>query len=153
MRIWYTEELQRLAEHHSVKNLTEIPGLTIHFYETGPVLNGAGGLPHSESSSDGDDEKKIATTTRDADRLKNAADETGSVASLFGVKFFRGRPDTAEAVNALASQEDVSVGVTVCGPGGMVYDVSGAAAAAQGRIVAGKAGASEVWFHKEAFSY
>jgi ferric-chelate reductase len=152
MRIWYTEELQRLAAYHSVKNLTEIPGLTIYLYETGPVPN-AGGLPHSESPSSSDatdDEKKIATT-RDMKRLANA--ETSSVASLFGVKFFRGRPDTAEAVNALAIQEDVSVGVTVCGPSGMVYDVSTAAAAAQRRIVAGKKGASELWLHKEAFSY
>lgn len=153
MRIWYIEELQRLADHHSVKNLTEIPGLTVHFYETGPVLSSLPQIRGGESPSSSDDEERktggVAAT--DVEKQQHT-DETSSVASLFGVKFFRGRPDTADAVNNLAIEDGVTVGVTVCGPFGMVYDVSSAASAAQRRILAGREGASELWLHKEAFS-
>ncbi|KAJ6445802.1 Flavoprotein transmembrane component [Purpureocillium lavendulum] len=80
--------------------------------------------------------------------------ESPSSTLPFPVHFLRGRPDTAVAVKGLAldTQEGSTVGVAVCGPSGMIHDVGAEAAAQQQRILRGRSGVSEVWFHKEAFS-
>ncbi|ATY62451.1 ferric reductase transmembrane [Cordyceps militaris] len=143
MRIWYMEELQRLAERQSVQGKTELPGVSVSFCET--HNQGAVSSPDPGSSS-GDEEKRVA--------VKNVqqTDSSSTAASLFGVCFSHGRPDTRAAVNRLASVNGVTVGVTVCGPAGMVHDVGVAAAEAQLRIVRGRPGAAELYLHKEAFS-
>ncbi|OAQ99402.1 hypothetical protein LLEC1_03122 [Akanthomyces lecanii] len=144
MRIWYMEELQRIAERQSVQGKTELPGVTVSFCETHDqnLVN----RPDPGSSS-GEEEKRAV--------VKNVqpADGSSTVASLFGVCFSHGRPDTKVAVNRLASIAGVTVGVAVCGPSSMVFDMGSAAADAQLRIVQGQPGAAELYFHKEAFSY
>ncbi|XWW92927.1 hypothetical protein V2A60_000855 [Cordyceps javanica] len=144
MRIWYLEELQRLAERQCVQGQTELPGVTVSFCETHEHVT----VDSPElSSSSGDEEKKVA--------VKNVqqADGSSTIASLFGVCFSHGRPDTKAAVNRHVSKAGVTVGVAVCGPASMVYDVGAAAAEAQLRILRGRPGAAEVYLHKEAFSY
>lgn len=143
MRIWYMEELQRLAERQSLQGKTELPGVTVSFCETHDVSTVSS--PDLGSSS-GDEEKKAV--------VKNVrhADGSSTIASLFGVRFSHGRPDTKAAVDHLASKAGATVGVAVCGPAGMVHDVSAAAAEVQLRIVQGRPGATELYLHKEAFS-
>ncbi|PMB73076.1 Ferric/cupric reductase transmembrane component 7 [Beauveria bassiana] len=144
MRIWYMEELQRLAERQSVQGKTELPGVSVSFCET-----------HDQSvvtdpdpgSSSGDEEKRAVV------RNVRQPDGSSTITSLFGVCFSHGRPDTKAAVHRLASADGVTVGVAVCGPASMVYDVGVAAAAAQLRIIRGRPGATELFLHKEAFSY
>lgn len=143
MRIWYTEELQRIAERRCGTGLGEVADLGIHFYETHNISVVA---PASNSLSSGDDEEK----RKQGPQIRSS---THSATSLFSIKFFRGRPDTGSAVREMSLQaSDCTVGVAVCGPSGMVYDVAHAAVAQQQRIISGHAGASEVWFHRESFS-
>ncbi|POR31272.1 Flavoprotein transmembrane component [Tolypocladium paradoxum] len=145
MPIWYMEELQHMAERQRGTNLADIPGLSIALYET-HASPAASPVTHSGFASSGDDDEK----RQQQPRLR---EDSNSTASLFSIKFFRGRPDTGSAVRELSLQgPHGSVGVAVCGPSGMVHDVAAEAAAQQQRIVRGQSGASEVWFHKEAFS-
>lgn len=143
MRIWYMEELQRIAERQSVQGKTELPGVTVSFCETHDESAVSSPKP---GSSSGDEEKKVA--------VKNVqpADGASTVASLFGVCFSHGRPDTKAVVDRLASTAGATIGVAVCGPASMVFDVGTAAAEAQLRIVKGRPGATELYLHKEAFS-
>lgn len=146
MRIWYVEELHHMAERRREANLAEIPGLSIALYETHAPPAASPVTQTSGFASSGDDDEKGQPQPR-------LREDSSSTASLFSVKFFRGRPDTGSAVRELSLQEPHgSVGVAVCGPSGMVHDVAAEAAAQQQRIVRGQSGASEVWFHKEAFS-
>lgn len=64
----------------------------------------------------------------------------------------RGRADLFALGREVTSAEGASVGIVVCGPASMIQDASMVAASAQGRIIKGGPGASEVWFHKESFS-
>ncbi|OAA47291.1 Flavoprotein transmembrane component [Beauveria brongniartii RCEF 3172] len=143
MRIWYMEELQRLAERQSVQGKTELPGVSVSFCETHDQSVVTGPDP---GSSSGDEEKRAVV------RNVRQPDGSSTITSLFGVCFSHGRPDTKAAVHRLASADGVTVGVAVCGPASMVYDVGVAAAAAQLRIVQGRPGATELFLHKEAFS-
>ncbi|KAK2592030.1 hypothetical protein QQS21_010263 [Conoideocrella luteorostrata] len=148
MRIWYIEELQRMAERQRAAALAEIPSLSIHIYQTfhsATAANGSAARSYKVPSSSSAEEKG-----RVESKTESSADST---ISLFGMKFFRGRPDTGAAVRDISlSESSGTVGVAVCGPSGMVYDVSCEAATQQQRIVCGHSGASEVWLHQEAFS-
>ncbi|KAM3566091.1 hypothetical protein ARSEF4850_000916 [Beauveria asiatica] len=144
MRTWYMEELQRLAERQSVQGKTELPGVSLSFCETHDQSVVTGPDPGSLS---GDDEKRAVV------RNVQHPDGSSTITSLFGVCFSHGRPDTTAAVHRLASADGITVGVAVCGPASMVYDVGVAAAAAQLRIVQGRPGATELFLHKESFSY
>lgn len=70
MRMWYTEELQRIAERRCDALLSEISNLTIHFYEThettatnSPILRRSVELAESSSSTSGEEEKAAADPT------------------------------------------------------------------------------------------
>lgn len=144
MRTWYVEELQRIAERQCDVGLGEITGLSIEFYETCGTASEIPQKSHNSPSSS--DEEEIGKEAK-------AKCYARSAVSLFGIKYFRGRPDTCAIVREISLQESRStVGVAVCGPSGMVYDVASEAAVQQQRIVRGHAGAQEVWFHREAFS-
>ncbi|KAJ3483593.1 hypothetical protein NLG97_g7274 [Lecanicillium saksenae] len=136
------EELQRLAERHSLQGKSELPGVTVSFCET----HNQSVVSSPDPSSSGDEEKNSAK------RSVRHTDGSSTIASLFGVRFSHGRPDTKAAVDRLASQAGATVGVAVCGPSSMVFDVGSAAAKAQLRIVQGRPGATELYLHKEAFS-
>ena len=137
MRVWYLEELQHMAERQRGAGLAEVAGLSVHIYET----------YQTETQ-----EKKRGEEKADGTAVVQPQSSASSAMSLFGVRFFRGRPDTAAAVRETALRDRGSLGVAVCGPKGMVYDVATESAAQQKRIMAGEAGADEVWFHREAFS-
>ncbi|KAG8421484.1 hypothetical protein J3458_003361 [Metarhizium acridum] len=144
MRIWYTEELQRVAERQCGSGATEFPGVGVLLHET---YDSAVEIPVSRTTSYGSDEEK----GKEEQRVQSSANST---TSLFGIKVFRGRPDTGATVRETSLQQSVgTVGIAVCGPAGMVYDVASEAAAQQQRIMSGHAGTSEVWFHLESFSY
>lgn len=146
-RVWYIEELQRMSERQCGAGLTEVSGLSIHIHETcDPAMIKRSQPRALEEVSTSDDEK-----VHQSEAMTRLS--ASSSLSLFGVRFFRGRPDTAAAVKSACMQGQAdTVGVVVCGPSGMVHDVSCEAAAQQQRILRGRAGPSEVWFHKEAFS-
>lgn len=145
MRIWYMEELQRIMKVPFMAGVSELAGLSIHFHETHTDVHAA------NASSSEDEEKNVGkerTTTSPRD------DDASSTASLFGVTFFQGRPVVGDAVSRYATQPGVTVGVSVCGPSGMVHDASAAAANAQRLITtAHEDAASELLLHTEAFSY
>lgn len=63
-----------------------------------------------------------------------------------------GRPDISAVVSEETMEPEVSVGIAVCGPKSMLYDVRNAAAAAEMRILRGK-GAKEVYLHSEHFGW
>lgn len=63
-----------------------------------------------------------------------------------------GRPDLPRIVREYAKDDYGSLGITVCGPAGMLYDVRNAAAEVQKDVIRGKA-AREVYLHSEHFSW
>lgn len=64
-----------------------------------------------------------------------------------------GRPDLRNFVESTAAHRNVSLGIAVCGPGSMQYDVASAAAQAQLPVARGsESGAREVYLHSEHFS-
>ncbi|KAE9990939.1 hypothetical protein EG327_000710 [Venturia inaequalis] len=61
-----------------------------------------------------------------------------------------GRPDLKALIRDLTAGQGESVGIAVCGPAGMCFDVKNAAAEAQVRVLRGE-GAREVYLHSEIF--
>lgn len=145
MRIWYMEELERLAERQYIQGKTELPGVTVAFCETHNESLVGSSSPDPGSSTD-EEKKTVVKNVRYADG------GSSTIATLFGVRFSHGRPDAKSAVERLASKEGATVGVAVCGPSGMVHDVAAAAADAQVRILQARPGAAELYLHREAFS-
>ncbi|TDZ29640.1 Ferric/cupric reductase transmembrane component 7 [Colletotrichum spinosum] len=106
--------------------------------------------------------EQMQASNEEAGQLGKEANESSTdvsaerrAISLHGqivVESFVGRP-SAETIAQAVTQEPGTVGMVVCGPSSMVFDLRQAAAAAQKRIVRGEAGVSEVWFYNESFSY
>lgn len=63
---------------------------------------------------------------------------------------FEGRPNLRCLIKNATSREGESVGIAVCGPKSMCFDVKNAAAEAQLRVLRGE-GAREVYLHSETF--
>ena len=115
-------------------------GLSIQIHETGDIESN---VEDSDNSNAVDKEatKPSPTSNTHPTSLKGA---TSSIS--------RGRPDLKSLGREITAADGASVAIAVCGPGSMVHDVGQIAASAQGNIVKGGPGASEVWFHKESFS-
>lgn len=139
MRAWFTQAVEDIAVRHSRSGV--IPGLSIHIHET-----------HGEHGSETALDTVIQQHKLD-EKTQETAQERSTVAEMFGIRFFAGRPDLPGLTREFASQNGASVAVVVCGPASMNHDVSEAAAAAQYRILGKEAGfAREVWLHTESFS-
>jgi NAD(P)H-flavin reductase len=63
-----------------------------------------------------------------------------------------GRPDLPRHVQAVTALRG-TVGIVVCGPKEMTYDVRNAVAAEQLKIIAGAVACSECYLHTEAFGW
>lgn len=151
MRIWYMEELQRIVKAPYLSSLTEIKGLSIRFHETHLTSDPDVQSPAPNGLSSDDEEKNAG---KEATEITPRDDASSTTDTLFGIKFFQGRPDVGEAVTRCANQSGATVGVSVCGPSSMLHDVNKAAADAQRRIASGdKTAAAELLLHTESFSY
>lgn len=137
MRAWYIQALEDIAVRHLQQK--PVTGLSIHIHET-----------FSENEV-----QQVETNIKAASKAESirSKESSKSTRELFNIQFFTGRPDLAAAIQRMADQESVSVGVVVCGPSSMIHDVREAAAVAQKDILSGKPGyAGEVWLHSEKFS-
>lgn len=137
MRAWYIQALEDLAMRHPQDK--PVTGLAIHIHET-----------FTENTVE-----QIGTNikTESGTESIQSKESCPSTIELFNVQFFTGRPNLPVTVQQMAGHEGVSVGVVVCGPSSMIYDVREAASVAQRDILSGKSGcARELWMHSEKFS-
>lgn len=63
------------------------------------------------------------------------------------------RPNVQEVIQKATLEDDVSVGIVVCGPESLLNAVKDEAAAAQVRVLGEKGGATEVFLHSEVFGW
>ena len=141
LRQWYLEALAHKIAKLEKDDTSAVQGasLSVRIHETGSFEPGT---EDSERSSVPD---KAATTQE-----KTSESSYGGPKAV-NPEVFQGRPDLPTLCREAVASEG-SVGLVVCGPGSMVHDVGRVAASAQGKIIKGGAGASEVFFHKESFS-
>jgi hypothetical protein len=150
VRAWYAHEIQRMflqyisAEFLQVEiyitNKNAPPAVDEKFnilrdarMDQPTFANGS----RSGSSSYGEDKRQTEVTYR--------PNISTSLAVLSG------RPDIGRIIEESTATPFETIGVAVCGPAGIVFEVREAAALAQNRVLAGK-GASEVYLHSESFS-
>ncbi|PWY89229.1 hypothetical protein BO70DRAFT_385316 [Aspergillus heteromorphus CBS 117.55] len=138
MRTWYLEALEEIAARYA--RTDTISGLSIHLHETGPEIK-VGTMTHIQPYGD----MKEGGEQRTEEEKSPRADR-------FNLAFFRGRPNLPLAVQEFVEDRE-SVGIVVCGPASMTYDMGEAAAAAQARIIGSRGKPRDVWFHQESFSY
>ncbi|KAJ6032242.1 hypothetical protein N7540_002974 [Penicillium herquei] len=144
MRAWYLQALEDLATRQSLEK--PVPGLSIQIHET--CATPVGSEPKNKEL------EEAGVKVQDVHSNECSTSSESLPAELFGVQCFTGRPDLPSAIYQMASQEDKSVGVVVCGPSSMTHDVSTASAEVQSRILAKKPGnVRELWLHRENFSF
>ncbi|WYZ44867.1 hypothetical protein EsH8_VIII_000183 [Colletotrichum jinshuiense] len=138
-REWYSRALDDITERHHESGKEKTSTVSAHLYETvSSATNTSTSLDPEYSSHQ--DEKGVPG------RLDSV-----SAGGLIDFQCFSGRPDIVSIAQRI-TEGSGSAGMVVCGPSSMTFDLGKAAAVAQEHILGGKAGASEVWFHKESFS-
>ncbi|KAL1901816.1 hypothetical protein Sste5346_001519 [Sporothrix stenoceras] len=155
LRVWFADALQAMSEKYGglqgVKVVLHATGEAAHSVQEEAV---GGSVSH-------DDEKGTAGAVETAASAASATGDSepasvsgAAVAAPAGLELQlrRGQADLPALVRSLSSAPNRHVGVAVCGPSSMAHDVAAACAAEQRRIVAGGAGASEVWLHQEGFT-
>lgn len=139
MRAWYIQALEDLAMRQPQEK--PVASLSIHIHET---------FTENAVEQIG---TNIKTESGNGTESIHSKESSPSTTELFNIQLFTGRPDLPAAIQQMAGQEGVSVGVVVCGPASMIYDVREAASVAQRDILSGKSGcARELWLHSEKFS-
>ncbi|ERS96087.1 ferric-chelate reductase [Sporothrix schenckii 1099-18] len=164
LRTWFVDALRAIDRNYD----GGLSGVAVVLHATGEAAEAVpetvpGTAPDSvhDDAASGSDEKGAAPveveTTKETGRSASSAagsataSATASTATL-DVQYRRGQADLPALIRAVSSAPNRHVGVAVCGPSSMAHDVAAACAAEQRRIVAGGAGASEVWLHQEAFT-
>lgn len=141
MRAWYTQALDDIAARQSRHEV--VPGLSVHIHETF--------TPTIASPDTNTTEAVIEEVTKT--QSVHSKECNTSTATTFGVQVFTGRPGLPTIVRQMADEDGVSLGVVVCGPSTMAFDVKQAASEVQSKILTGKPGiARELWLHSENFS-
>lgn len=129
-RAWYSAELRGLLERYPG---AAAAALVASVHVTGEVAEeGEGEVVDGKEVEEGEGEEE----------------KRGGV-----VVWKAGRPRLPKIVAdcAASSERGTALGIAVCGPAGMLYDVRNAAAEAQWGVFKGK-GAGEVFLHTEHFS-
>lgn len=130
---WYEEALLSfMAETGTTWPAEE---LSVSVYQTGP------GSKKSGSSNDVENQYIEQKT---ADSVKKCQ---------LPITTHVGRPNIAAIVRQATLQREISLGIAVCGPPGVITEVQDESAAAQLRVLGGSAGAREVYLHSELFSW
>lgn len=153
-RRWYLDELASITstshlEMGGVKGPDDVTdgstpekaSWSVHVHHTGPQL------ASTASSASDDDPNKSGPVYQD----KSANTQHVSVPGA-ELQVAQGRPDLLALGRRAVEGDGESIGLVVCGPVSMLHDVANVAASAQGGIVKGAAGPSEVWLHQESFS-
>jgi NAD(P)H-flavin reductase len=125
---WYEQEIEDILDRYGAKDLP----LAVSVYVTDED-------PATSSGS---------VASGEEDEVKKAKEATAKSALVTTLK---GRPDLPLLVTEASQEEGIALGVAVCGPSGMLYDVRNATAQAQRRVLSG-GGARSVYLHSEHFS-
>jgi NAD(P)H-flavin reductase len=130
---WYHSSLQALFARYGIEP-TEAGGVFFAIHYSGAASDS--NIDLTQVDEKGDPNEKIAIEP----------------VSLSSEKAFRtGRPDLPHFIrNVTAERSGKKVGIIVCGPESMLYDVKNAAANVQGRV--GRTG-GELWLHAEHFGW
>lgn len=147
LKQWFLDALSKVAlegEKDADAGLGEY-GLSVRIHETGDSE------PSTEYSEDHHAASTAATDKETAGPQKTSVTHLGNLKGI-SVSIAHGRADLFALGREVVTAEGTSVGIAVCGPASMVHDAGRVAASAQGNIVKGGPGPSEVWFHKESFS-
>lgn len=154
MRLWYIEALREIS-HRYPTSIETVARLSIDIHETGQH-NYEKSTHHPQL----DFEKNIGSTTtpvgdvtEDHAGQYDTCQEDQTIAKVFSVEFFKGRPNLLDAVEQFVGiEENLTNGLVVCGPSSMSHDVGEVAVSAQQQIIKEKIRAKGVWFHAESFS-
>lgn len=153
LRVWFVDALRSMADKYG----GGLQGVRVVLHATGEAAQTVQGSVHEDiASNSGADEKGAAVPVETAASAAVSGDSapasvSGAPAGL-DLQFRRGQADLPALVRSLSTTPGRHVGVAVCGPSSMAHDVAAACAAEQRRIVAGGAGAAEVWLHQEGFT-
>lgn len=141
-REWYCQALNDIAERHAATEDIKAMRVVVKIHETSPSRQT---LPSASEPGTPNDKEVMDHST--------AVSTKGSVTTgPISIQTLAGRPSIPSIAQATTEKQG-TVGMVVCGPSSMVFDLRQCAAIAQQRIMQGKAAAEEVWFYNESFSF
>lgn len=140
---WFKQEVNNIVSKYD-----NTPTLQVELHVTGyarQMVNGAISQGHSE------EELQIVRLDKDVILEKDEL----IIANPSGAVTFKDRPDLTSIIQqaTIGDAGGRSVGIAVCGPPSMLYDVRNAAAAAQARVWNGEIGMQDVYLHMEHFGW
>jgi ferric-chelate reductase len=129
VKAWYIQEVESIiSKYHAAEHLH----VEVHVTQS---------ESDSQSPLSSGDKKGVEDGRLETSDKKPSADVTAHT----------GRPNLQQIIEKGTAVPGETIGIAVCGPGTMVFDVREACATAQGKILHGK-GAREVYLHSEGFS-
>ncbi|KAH8684246.1 ferric reductase [Tricladium varicosporioides] len=145
---WFTEVVEKIIRFEEKTSI----GVEIHVTDDIPGRNGkeaahdtsGTGTPTLDTCLVAEDIEKVTINSKNKHVYQA---QSSTITIIEG----NGRPQLRKLIEDLTAGGG-SVGITACGPAGMMYDVQNACADAQARIVKGESEGS-VWLHSEAFSW
>ncbi|KAF2453184.1 ferric-chelate reductase [Lineolata rhizophorae] len=138
---WYRQEIQHVLARYSVKDSGMQLSVAIHV--TGREASRMESEPLQEDKSAGiNDEEKIVPVSNTFQRPQVDGD----------IVCQTGRPDLPRMIESASCVKHSTLGIAVCGPAEMLYDVKNAAAKAEALVIKGD-GPNEVYLHSEHFSW
>ena len=152
-RAWYEEMLKELIRNCGLEHKTD--ALVVHIYVTEPgTPSGATQLDFKFSPTSSPSTPSNSEDKEKGDSISIAAPPQGASDRDACASIHRGpRPDLPALIKRVNAEkaEMESLGIAVCGPSGMLFDVRNAAASAQVDIL--KRGGGEVWLYQEHFGW
>ncbi|CAK7222786.1 hypothetical protein SEUCBS140593_005021 [Sporothrix eucalyptigena] len=146
MRQWFVDALQQISSKYD-----GLTGVQVVLHVTGAATN----ANVQETQEVVSDNEKAAAAPVDVSEAAGGSRSASSSAGRLDIVYRQGQADLPSLVRQVSTAGPsgrTHVGVAVCGPSSMAHDVSTACAVEQGRILAGGAGAAEVWLHQEGFT-
>lgn len=139
-REWYCRALKSLFERQNREEETKRVPISVQIHETMVSEKGHTESPVDENSKEVSKQPTLVTNNSET-----------ALVNLVSTHTTTGRPDLRSIAQAVVGRPG-TVGMVVCGPSSMVFDLKACAATAQKDIIAGKCSASEVWFYDESFT-
>ncbi|KAL0937088.1 ferric reductase transmembrane [Colletotrichum truncatum] len=143
-RSWYLQVLNDITDRQSMSEGAKNSHISVLVHETGHHQSNPASSLGGISLETGDGKEAVESTP-------NSLNESSITIGAIHVQILPGRPDIPSIAQETTEKQG-TVGLMVCGPASMVFDLRKSATAAQTAIVIGEAGANEVWFYNESFS-
>ncbi|KAF6816110.1 ferric reductase transmembrane [Colletotrichum sojae] len=139
-REWYCQALEHIVERQDKTEEAKRTSISVHIHDTSVSEKDLAESPVNENGKEVS--KQPAAVTNKS--------ETNS-ADFISTRNMSARPNLQSIARGVVSGPG-TVGMVVCGPSSMVFELKQCAAMAQKDIVMGKGSAKEVWFYDESFT-